>query len=217
MFFIIQDFMMDDKILIMINENDKKINGKCPEKIFHIAVAGHRHIIADEALINSIRQILNRIVKENSCSEIFLYSALAEGSDQLMASISLNFQEIKLIVPLPLNIEDYLLDFNTQTGIVEFHNLLRMASEIIALPAVADHRLAYINLKDFLVQHCECFIAIWDGEYTMKKGGTGDVVNSALKTGKPVYWIFSENQNDRRSSTLKKSIKSGEIKVLGKT
>ena len=207
---------MDDKILIMINEEEKKLNENCPANIFHIAVTGHRHIIVDEVLINSIRQILNRIVKENSFAEIFLYSALAEGSDQLLASISLDYQEIKLIVPLPLNIEDYLLDFNTQTGIVEFHNLLRSASEIITLPAVANHQLAYINLSEFLVENCECLIAIWDGEYTMKKGGTGDVVSMALKAGKLVYWIFSENQNERGSNTLKKPKKSGEIKVLVK-
>jgi hypothetical protein len=93
----------------------------------------------------------------------------------------------------------------------------RNASQVWENKRPGNIKLAYIYLSDFLVENCECLIAIWDGEYTMKKGGTGDVVNNALKAGKPVYWIFSENQNERGSNTLKKPIISGDIKVLGKT
>jgi RPA family protein len=59
-------------------------------------------------------------------------------------------------------------------------------------------------------------IALWNGEYSGRRGGTGEVVKEALNAGKPVYWIYADNLQDGALNSLKELKKSGEIQVLGK-
>lgn len=159
--------------------------------LLKIAVTGHRFIDHNSTLINSVRQLLTKFSRNHADSDIYLYSALAEGSDQLIANLIKEFPKIKLIVPLPLSIDEYLQDFESKQAKQNFHELLNIAHHIINLPINKDHETSYQNLSKFLAEECDFLIAIWDGEYSNKKGGTGEVVRSAIELEKPVYWIYS--------------------------
>lgn len=165
--------------------------------IYKIAVTGHRFISASESLTNSIRSVLDRIIQDHGNSEIHLYSALAEGSDQLVAKIALSYPGVKLIVPLPLPEEEYLQGFAADIGRNSFHELVQSAESVFTLPKQADHPTAYEHLGKFLLEHCNLLIAIWNGEYSLKKGGTGEVVRQALDMGRLIYWLYADNGNEQ--------------------
>lgn len=163
--------------------------------IYKIAVTGHRFISADDRLTNTIRSVLDRLIQDHRNSEIHLFSALAEGSDQLVAAIALSYPGVQLNVPLPLPEAEYLQDFASDMGRQAFHELLQNAASVFTLPPQVDHRTAYEGLGKFLLSHSDVLLALWDGEYTLKKGGTGEVVREALDMGKIIYWIYVINVN----------------------
>ena len=184
------------------------------KNIFSISVTGHRFIANNKNLTDSIRKVLSGITEDHNGFEIFLYSPVAEGSDQLIASLAEEFQEIELVVPLPLPVDEYLMDFETRSGKTNFRNLLKSASKIITLPDEKNHQVAYHNLGNYLVKQCDVLIAIWNGEYSGKIGGTGAVVEAALKTGKPVYWIYSDNKEKGVENILSEQNNEGQIQLL---
>jgi hypothetical protein len=157
---------------------------------------------------------LTVITKDHQDSDYYLLSALAEGSDQLVARIAQKIQRIKLIVPLPLPEERYLLDFQTVEGRNTFNQLLKTAVTVITLTDSDNHVFAYDYLGSYLVDQCAALIAIWNGEHSNKRGSTGQVIKRAINAGKPVYWVYCENGNAGSVNNLSQEKKVGEIQVL---
>lgn len=180
-----------------------------------IAVTGHRLIKYDVQLLLSIRQVLQEINKEHRNSEILLYSALAEGCDQLVAEIALEFKNIRLNVPLPMEIGDYLKDFNSDKAQEKFQELMSRAYRVELLPASKTHQEAYHNLGVYLVEHADVILAVWNGEFNQKIGGTSDVVQTALTAGKKVYWIFCPNEAPDANNSVMMYKEIGEVEKLG--
>lgn len=178
--------------------------------VVKIAISGHRRFSGKEQLRVAIRKVLREIIQANPGKEMWFYSPLAEGADQLAASTALEFPEIKLVVPLPLSQEEYFEDFLSEGGEQAFHTLSGKANKIIELPAIRDHRQAYQRLGEYLVRECDVLVALWDGEDGSDSGGTGEVVEKARASGRKVYWIYCKNGIKGE----KKGKKVGEIEVL---
>jgi len=180
-----------------------------------ISVTGHRSIFKSETqLVNSICRVLKRISRTYEKSEISLYSALAEGSDQLVAESALENKNFRLQVPLPMAIEDYLETFNSEKAIKNFKELLSRAGSIEILPATENPQAAFEALGVYLVKQADILLAVWNGEFNHKKGGTSEVVKLALSSEKLVYWIFCPNEVlDAKNSLLGKR-KIGELTEL---
>jgi hypothetical protein len=96
-------------------------------ELIRIAVTGHRFLDTANDLTASIQSVLARIIQNHPNTDQYLLSALSEGSDQFIARIALQYKEIKLIVPLPLPEEQYLMDFETDEGRIKFSQLLKFA------------------------------------------------------------------------------------------
>jgi uncharacterized phage-like protein YoqJ len=186
-------------------------------ELIRIAVTGHRILDTNHNLTASIQKVLAQIIQDHPGADLHFLSALSEGSDQFVARIALQYKEIKLIVPLPLPEELYLLDFETDEGRKKFKQLLNIADQVLTLTENSDHDTAYDNLGRYLVDHCDVLIALWNGEYSGKRGGTGEVVKKALNAGKLVYWIYLDNLRDGVLNSLRQLKKCGEIQVLGST
>ena len=182
---------------------------------FHIAVTGHRFIPEDTHLDGSVRQVLAEIVLAHADRPIWLYSALAAGSDQLVARVAKDFKAIELIVLLPKPQEDYLADFVSEEDRIGFRELL--ASAIAVIPVIRSDELSspYQALGEFLISQADVLVTIWNGVYNAKKGGTGDVVQTALDAGIPVYWVYCPNQKPGEINTLDHEKQIGEIEELG--
>jgi hypothetical protein len=182
--------------------------------IIHVAITGHRFINSNEMLIQSIKQVFHTILSDYKGFQFFLISALAEGSDQLVAKIALENPVFKLIVPLPMAVEDYMLDFHSNLEKDSFHQLMQAASKIITLTKQPDHHSAYRHLENYIVSNCDILIALWNGEFSGRPGGTGEVVKSAINAGKPVFWIYCNNDKYKAVNIFKNQKVSGDIEIL---
>jgi hypothetical protein len=180
----------------------------------HIAVTGHRFIPDDLNLHNAIRNALQSILKHHGIKDICLYSALAEGIDQLVAKIAREFQEIQLRVPLSMPVDEYLADFATEEGRVSFQKLLLTADQVINLSPSTSYQDSYQALGDYLVNQADILLAVWNGVYNHKKGGTGDVVKAALKAGKPVHWIYCPNEKVGAKNIFESHKQIGDLEIL---
>ena len=183
-------------------------------KKLKIAISGHRRIHNEENLRISIQNVLQKIIEEHPKSQIILYSALAEGADQLTATEALKFSCVTLIVPLPLPENEYFKDFLTREGKETYHNLSMQAKTVVNLPLQKEHTMAYEYLNDYLVEQCDLFIVLWDGLDGNSKEGTGAVVEKANAVGKGIYWIFCENHNGAEKISIGRQKKIGEIEFL---
>jgi uncharacterized phage-like protein YoqJ len=187
------------------------------QELIQIAVTGHRFINVNNKLTASIQEVLTKIIRGFPGTDFYLLSALAEGSDQLVARIALKNREIKLIVPLPLPEERYVLDFHTADGRNTFNQIIKNATRVITLTNNDDHDLAYDYLGNYLVEQSDILLTIWNGEISGKQGSTGEVVKKAMNAGKPIYWIYCDNGNDGSVNNLSKEKEVGEIEVINRT
>jgi hypothetical protein len=185
-----------------------------PSNLLHIAVTGHRFIPNDARLGDSIRLVLKEILSTHKEEKIILYSALAEGADQLAAKIALQLEPLKLHVPLPMVVEEYLTDFSSDAGRKGFTDLLDHAEKIIPLGVQSSHTAPYRALGEYLVTHGDILLAVWNGEYNRTIGGTGEVVKAALAAGMPIYWIYSPNLQPGEQNKLNAIKIIGEIEKL---
>jgi hypothetical protein len=154
-----------------------------------IAVTGHRDIVIDENLIAKIDAFF--IQMSEKYGPIVLLSALAEGADQLVAISALKHENVSLKVPLPFEQKKYMQTFKCQEI---FLALLKESNHTFIVPKVCEH--PYENLGHYLVDNSGVLLALWDGSYNGKQGGTSDVVAYAESKNHTVIHILSKRQNN---------------------
>ncbi len=154
-----------------------------------ISVTGHRDLLAKEEpeIRKRVRIFLEDLRDEYPDRGVSVMSALAEGADQLVAEEAEQLG-IPLIVPLPMAKNLYVKDFDSVNSREKFDFLLSRAAETYELPVVAGNTLEsiseygdardqqYAQVGVFLCAHCHILLALWDGKYNDKLGGTGQVV-----------------------------------------
>lgn len=121
-----------------------------------------------------------------------LLSPLAEGADRLVARLALE-GGWELVSILPFARRDYERDFLTSDSRREFSRLLAKARTVRELGGVrqgpAGPEEAYAAVGAAVVEESDFLLALWDGERARGRGGTGEVVDSAVEHGIPVIWI----------------------------
>jgi hypothetical protein len=157
--------------------------------MLRIGVTGHRHLVGVPAIRAGVRAAFRVIEKHYPSAPWRLVSPLAEGADRIVAAEALRRPQTELVVPLPLPIEDYLLDFPTKRSRDRFARLLRRAQRIIELPMSASREEAYQAVGRYVAQESDLLIAIWDGQPARGHGGTAEVVAAARQRGIPVAWV----------------------------
>ena len=130
-----------------------------------------------------VRELLLNFRNRYPSTRIVVLSALAEGADRLVAREALELG-FSLVVPLPMQREEYEKDFATPESLADFRSLLlRAESAFVVRPAVAtssaDRATAYANCGAYIAGRCVELIALWDGEDS-PTGGTAEVVRFKL-------------------------------------
>ena len=170
-----------------------------------VAVTGHRDLVAREVpeIRVQVSEFLNRLLAHYPERGVTVMSSLAEGADQLVAEEALQLG-IPVIAPLPMPREIYVTDFETAAAREKFMTLLSQATEAFELPvmpgntaeSIVDHgddrTRQYAQLGVFLCAHCHILLALWDGKYPEKLGGTGQVVRFHHEDVMPGYIPSSE-------------------------
>lgn len=166
--------------------------------ILHVGVSGHRPDRLPEnpgRLERLIERTFARLRTEHPDAEFVILSALAEGTDRIVARIAMERFEARLQVPLPLPYEIYLESFEGGKGLgraesgAQFRELvgkaecyfelpLRFGSyEALAAPG-AEHLRArqYALAGAWILARSQEFIAVWDGAPARGEGSTADLV-----------------------------------------
>jgi len=159
-----------------------------------IGISGHRFLAEKEKLLSGIDLALDVIEKAYPDSSFSLLSPLAEGADRLVVKRALEQKDIRLIVPLPLLLEDYLEDFSRLESRKEFNTLLAKADQVITLPPAPTRQEAYAAAGSYLLEHCDVILLIWDGKTSQGTGGTGEIAARAQQLNKPLAWIKAGNR-----------------------
>ncbi len=177
-----------------------------PRCVLNIGVTGHRgdrltDLLepAAQARVREVLELVAAVVGETHLKgaawfngdppELRLISALAEGADRLCATVGLGLG-YRLDCPLPFAASDYAEDFGSAESRAEFAALCGRADRILELPGERSAAAAaYSLVGGAILGSADILLAIWNGQGSGGRGGTGDVVASALSMGKPVIHI----------------------------
>ncbi len=164
-----------------------------------IGICGHRSLAEPEKVVAGIEQALQRIEAVFPGRPLRILSALAEGADRLALGPALERPGSKLVAVLPLEKYDYLSDFETSESKDEFLRLLSGADNVVELPPCADRDQAFATSGDYISEHADVLIAVWDGREGQGQGGTAGVVARARERTLPIARVHAGN---RRPGTL---------------
>jgi len=157
-----------------------------------IGITGHRDIVKTVELKKHIKEFFINL--QNSTSETKLLSPLADGADRLVAKIYLEIfkEEATLIVPMPFDQERYMKDFDSKSK-KDFLNYLEVAEEIYIVEDREKDN--YKSLGYHVVNKSDTLLALWDGTFNHKSGGTGNVVAYAKEKDKEVIHFSCNREN----------------------
>ncbi len=153
-----------------------------------VGVVGHRDLVDDEIprLQELVRDFLAALREQFPNLALRVITPLAEGADRLVAHEAINLG-ISLIIPMPMPVDLYLTDFQTEDSLQEFHELCQQG-EVIDLPLLSDSTekevaaggmardRQYAQLGVFICAHAHILLALWDGKESAKMGGTAQVI-----------------------------------------
>jgi len=160
-------------------------------KTLNIGITGHRDIIVTEQLKEDLKSFFKR-VKEGH-REVKLLSPLADGADRLVANIYLEVFKNKahLIVPMPFNKERYMEDFDNKSK-EEFLDYLKEADEVFKVEN--NQGCNYKSVGVYVADKSDILLALWDGTFNNKSGGTSDIVQYARERDKRVIHFLCERR-----------------------
>jgi len=164
-----------------------------------IGVTGHRILMELEKVEAGIAGALVRVEEKYPNRSLTVLSALAEGADRLVARSVLARPDSQLIATLPLSRSEYIEDFATAESREEFLGFLEQAAEVIELPPASTRDAAYEAGGQYILNHCDVLLAVWDGQGAQGQGGTGGTVARARERGLPIAWVHAGN---RKPGTL---------------
>lgn len=152
-----------------------------------IGVTGHRDLVDEEVdqLEARVADLISRLQRQFPHTPIRIMSALADGADRLAARVALK-SNVRLQVVLPMPAQEYKKDFASAESKAEFDAMCEQAEVLtLAAPVQASdadelvgeaRKLCYANVGMFISAHCHVLLALWDGVYTDKLGGTSQIV-----------------------------------------
>jgi hypothetical protein len=161
-----------------------------------VGIVGHRDLRHEDVpeLERIVEQILLTTRRQSPASRLVVLSSLAEGADRLGARVALRCGA-RLVVPLPMEPEMFIADFDGDASREEFEGLLAAADATMVQPypeGVAESDVVepgaarneqYRRAGVFIARHCHFLIALWDGEPSPHIGGTAHLITYCLSHG----------------------------------
>jgi len=172
-----------------IRDQQEECVGK--PSVLVVSVTGHRFLAEVETVSAGIDRALARIEAAFAPQQWTVLSALADGADQLVTRRVLARHPARLIVLLPMPLDEYLRDIRSPG---RFEDLLAQAAGTIALPRAPTRDQAYAALGRYIAEHCDLLLAVWDGRPAQGMGGTSEIVARVRAAGKPLAWVHAGNR-----------------------
>jgi hypothetical protein len=157
------------------------------DRVFAAAIEAAR--AAQGNFLASFARNDQTIINDRQAVEFVVVSALAEGSDRIVAESGLA-AGFSLETVLPFARAKYVHDFETDRSKSDFAQLLERATSVFELDGTeADKPRAYEAAGIVMLNNIDLLIAIWDGSDASGIGGTEKVVSAAIAARLPVLWI----------------------------
>jgi hypothetical protein len=164
-----------------------------------LGITGHRNLRDELEVGHAIHRLLDRINDTLNHQHVTplswtVVSALASGADRLFAERVLEDRRGRLEVVTPFPVSEYIKDFDPGTDRGQFDRLLARASQLDQLAGDRESArdAAYLRAGEHVVDTCEIVVAVWDGRPS-SGGGTGDVVEYAVRRERIVIWIDADS------------------------
>jgi hypothetical protein len=160
-----------------------------------IGITGHRDIIITNQLKKDIKNFFINFYEKDTT--ITLLSPLADGADRLVAKIFLELKQqnknvnYELIVPMPFSKKRYMEDF-TKISKIDFLQYLKFTDKIIEVEN--NHGCNYKSVGIYVADQSDILLALWDGSFNKKSGGTGDIVEYSKNNNKKVVHFLCQRE-----------------------
>ncbi|ASU81584.1 hypothetical protein CDO52_01160 [Nocardiopsis gilva YIM 90087] len=152
-----------------------------------IGITGHSNLSADSVPL--VRDALADLLAPYADGDLVGLSCLARGADQVFAEVVLDAGG-KLEVVLPA--VDYREAKVKPHNLDQFDELLMRSTLVRYMPHKTAGRAAYEDANEAILGGIDRLVAVWDGQSSGGKGGTGDAVNAARGRGVPVDVVWPE-------------------------
>lgn len=150
-----------------------------------VAVSGHRGL--PEATERLVDQALRETLAQHGPDLVGL-SCIADGADQLFAQAVTDVGgRLEVVVPAT-KYREALPPECWPT----YDLLFGKARQVHQLDYTESTSEAHQAASEYMVDHADILVAIWDGLPARAYGGTADVVSYARSTGKPVEVIWPD-------------------------
>jgi 8-oxo-dGTP pyrophosphatase MutT (NUDIX family) len=169
-----------------------------------IGVSGHQQI-GDETTIRfvsqQLREILARFQQQarEQVQDIVGYSALALGADQLFVNIAFELG-IPVEAVIPCAQYEELFDFAEARN--EYYQMLGRSQQVYQLAFHDCTEDAYLAAGQWIVDHSDLLILVWDGYPTEGRGGTADVASYARLLRRPFIHINTRLHTTKQYGSL---------------
>jgi ADP-ribose pyrophosphatase YjhB (NUDIX family) len=162
---------------------------------FHIGVSGHRDLGDEQTrafVSEQVRKLLAQYRQQEQ--EPVLYSPLAIGADQLFVQTALELGiPVEAVVPCAAYETCYAPGSERET----YHHLLHSCRTYHRLPYQDCSDDAYLAAGQWIVDHSDLVILIWNGQAAKGRGGTADVASYAWFAGRPFIQIDTTHHTTR--------------------
>jgi CheY-like chemotaxis protein len=172
-----------------------------------LGVTGHRDLRSQDhdGLSRAIRDLIAEVRVAAPGSPVVLLTALAEGADQLAATVALD-AGAQLWVPLPLEPSEYRRDFSDDAA-RRFDELLARAAMVVPLGLAPGNTAAsvrepgpersaqYALASAWILRRCLVLIALWDGSGPESIGGTACTVRWRLEGVPERFELFPRRRS----------------------
>jgi hypothetical protein len=148
-----------------------------------IGVTGHQGL--PDAAISFVTKRIREILTE-AAPPLDGFGSLAEGADQLFAHELLAAGGTLHVVIPASGYEGTFSELDKNT----YFALLDQATDVTRLHYSTPSEEAYDAAGQWVANHCEALIAVWDGKPSRGLGGTADAVAHARKLGRTVHVVW---------------------------
>jgi len=148
-----------------------------------IGITGHQRF-DDSSVVPWVEGCIR--ARLNEFTKLTGLSSLAKGSDQIFARVVLNLGgELEAIVPFP----GYEAMFEDARDAASFRELRAQCAAVTTLEFMDTKEQSYLLAGEYISDHSDLLVAVWNGRPAAGLGGTADVVAYALRHGRTVYQI----------------------------
>lgn len=168
--------------------------------MIRIGITGHRPHrlkVPETKLAARVAMVLTALIEatgepvRKSRPLLDIISPLAEGCDRIVAQRALALHQ-HVTALLPFKRRDYEATFADASTTKEFRRLWKASGERTVLNGLAKNAEAsYVAVGMVTLARSDLILTIWDGQPAQGRGGTPEILQSALVWGIPIIWIHA--------------------------